>query len=103
MRELNDDDFESAVAAGACLIDFHATWCGPCKAIAPHVERLASAHEGHILFAKVDVDASPNAAAKFGIRSVPTFVALKDGAVLGTALGADPRKVAELANALRTD
>jgi len=96
MREIQTDEFEAATAKGVCLIDFHATWCGPCRAIAPTVQKLADAHEGRALIAKVDIDAEPKLAARFGIRGVPTFVALRDGETIGTVTGADPKRIAEL-------
>jgi len=73
------------------LIDFWATWCPPCKAIAPKFEELAASEskEGQFVFAKVDVDAQPDIAQEYGIRAMPTFVLIKDGEVLESIRGAN--------------
>jgi thioredoxin 1 len=79
--ELSELDFDSMVLrrAGAVLVDFTAAWCGPCKALSPIVARIADATRGRVLVTSVDVDASPNLAAKFGIRGMPTLVVFQDG------------------------
>ena len=69
------------------LIDFWATWCGPCRAMMPIVEEIAKENEGKIKVCKVNVDEEPELASKFDIMSIPTFVAIKDGKVVGTTLG----------------
>lgn len=70
------------------LIDFYASWCGPCKAIAPMLEQLAYEFETSVVFVKVDVDQNRELAKKFMLRSVPTLILLKDGAVLSAKQGA---------------
>ena len=82
------------------LLDFWATWCGPCRMIAPIVEELAQENP-HICFGKVNVDEEPALAAQFGITSIPTLVLLRGGKVVTTSLGyrpkADLEKLLELA------
>jgi thioredoxin 1 len=73
---------------GYVLIDFFATWCGPCKRIAPFFEKLADEYVG-IIFLKVDVDESPDLVNEFDIQAMPTFVFLKNGQVVKRVEGAD--------------
>lgn len=70
------------------VVDFWAVWCGPCKAIAPHLEAIANEHSGRIKIVKVDVDHSPAVAMKYNVRSIPTLLLVKDGKVLGQQVGA---------------
>ena len=73
------------------LIDFWATWCGPCKAIAPLIEEVASEFEGKIKVGKVDVDQNQGTAMKFGVRSIPTLLVIKNGEVVNQLVGAVPK------------
>lgn len=77
------------------LVDFWADWCGPCKMVAPVVEELASEYDGTVKFAKVDVDANPVTAGKYGVRSIPTLMIFKDGKPVGQVVGAVPKQVLE--------
>lgn len=70
------------------LIDFMAEWCGPCQGMAPHLEDFAASSAQNLAVAKVDVDAYPEVAARFMVRSVPTLMLLRDGQVLGLHVGA---------------
>ena len=72
------------------LLDFFATWCGPCRMIAPFVEEIAAEHPEYII-AKIDVDECTDLAREFGIESIPTLVVLKDGKIAKTAMGARPK------------
>lgn len=69
------------------LIDFWATWCGSSRAMMPVVAKIADENEGKIKVCKVNVDEEPDLAEKFGVMSIPTFVAVKNGKVLGTSIG----------------
>ena len=93
---VNQENFQKVVmeAPNRVLIDFWATWCGPCQMIAPHVEELARERED-ITVCKVDVDASPELAARFGITSIPTLVVMDKGQVVQTALGFRPKAAIE--------
>lgn len=77
---------------GAVVIDFYATWCGPCKRIAPTFEKLAEAFSG-ITFLKVDVDESADLVNKYDVNAMPTFIFLKDGVVIKRVEGADMKEL----------
>ena len=72
------------------LLDFFATWCGPCRMIAPFIEQIADEHPEYVI-CKIDVDEEPELAQAFGIQSIPTLVVLKNGEVAETAVGARPK------------
>ena len=72
------------------LLDFFATWCGPCRMIAPLIEQIADEHPEYVI-AKIDVDEEPELAQTFGIQSIPTLVVIKNGEVVNTATGARPK------------
>lgn len=69
------------------VVDFWATWCGPCKAIAPFLDDLSSEMAAQVKIVKLDVDQNPDTAAKYGIRSIPTLMIFKDGQVAATRVG----------------
>ncbi|KAI5454221.1 hypothetical protein NCC49_004284 [Naganishia albida] len=73
----------------ACVVDFHAVWCGPCHMIAPTFQQLSQKY-GHVQFLKVDVDKVPQISAKYSVRAMPTFIVLKGGKVVGEMKGANP-------------
>ena len=72
------------------LLDFFATWCGPCRMISPFIEQIAEEHPEYVI-AKIDVDEEPELAQEFGIQSIPTLVVIKNGEVVNTAVGGRPK------------
>jgi thioredoxin 1 len=80
------------------LVDFWATWCGPCKAIAPHVEAVAEELSGKAKVVKMDIDSNPQTPAKYGIRSIPTLLVFKGGEVVDQLVGnpGSKSKIADL-------
>ena len=82
--DLTERNFDEALAAaqGLALVDFWAEWCGPCRMVAPVLEELAEASEGQVTLMKVNVDESPALAARYGIRSIPTILFVKEGTVV---------------------
>ena len=79
----------------AVLLDFWAEWCGPCKMIAPLLDEVAGKYEDRLDVVKLNVDENPNVAQKFGIRSIPTLILFKDGAVQAQLMGAMPLRQLE--------
>jgi len=90
IKHVSDASFEADVIQSdvPVLVDYWAAWCGPCKMIAPLLEEAAKEYEGRVIIAKVDVDANPDTAAKFGIRGIPTLMLFKDGQATATKVGA---------------
>jgi thioredoxin len=92
-----EPSFDEAMAAseGLVIVDFWAEWCGPCRAIAPVLEELADASEGRVTLIKVNVDEHPDLAARYSVRSIPTILFVKNGAVVDRIVGAVPKSVLE--------
>ena len=88
--QISDSSFDSDVlqAEGPVLVDFWAEWCGPCKMIAPVLEELANEYGEKLKICKMDVDANPETAPKYGIRGIPTLILFNNGDVAGTKVGA---------------
>ncbi|MEP6786430.1 MAG: thioredoxin [Sphingomonadales bacterium] len=88
-KTISDGDFSSDVLGSETpvLVDFWATWCGPCKMLAPSLEELSEEFAGQVVIAKLDVDESPDAPARYGVRGVPTLMLFKGGDVIATKVG----------------
>jgi len=92
--EITDSNFEEIIQSEQpILVDFWAEWCGPCKMIGPVVEEIAGEYDGKAVVGKVDVDANPGVASKFGIRSIPTLLFFKNGEIVDKQVGAVPKAV----------
>jgi len=90
---VTNDTFDQEVlkASTIVMVDFWATWCGPCKIVAPVVEELAKEYEGKAKFAKVNTDENSDLATKYNIRGIPTLIFFKDGEVKDQIVGAVPK------------
>jgi len=94
---VTDASFSSEIeqAGGLVLVDFWATWCGPCHAVAPVLEQLAGEYAGKAKVTKVDVDANQRTAARFNVRSIPSILFFKNGKHVDTVVGAVPKATLE--------
>jgi thioredoxin 1 len=98
---VNDLNFDDVVLKSdlPVLVDFTATWCGPCRQVSPLVDQLADEYEGRAKVTKVDIDESPEVATRFGIRGVPTLLVFKGGQVVQQQVGAAAKsKLADMLN-----
>ena len=89
--ELNKDNFSTIINTDkTVLIDFFATWCGPCRMVSPIVDEITEEHPEFVV-AKVDVDKNPELAGEFSVMSIPTLVVIKDGKIINQSAGARPK------------
>ena len=93
VKSVTLDSFDKEVieSPNLALVDFWATWCGPCKIIAPVIEELAKEYEGTVTFRKVNTDENQELSNKYGIRGIPTLMFFKDGKILDQVVGAVPK------------
>lgn len=94
--QITDQNFEELVAQGKpLLIEFGASWCGPCRKIGPYIDEIAKTYEGQALVGKVDIEECDDLVEKFGIRNVPTVLYFKNGEVVDKNVGAAAKAVLE--------
>lgn len=99
--ELTKDNFDEVTKNGVALVDFWATWCGPCRMLSPVIDELAGEFEGRAAICKVNTDHEQELSAKFGIRSIPTILFMKNGEIVDQIVGATSKAVlADKINAL---
>ena len=91
MRQVNEKEFNELCSTGLVLVDFFATWCGPCKMIAPVLEELSKEIDD-VTFVKIDVDQDSAVAQKYQVMSIPTLFLLKDGEVVNKTMGFKPKE-----------
>lgn len=91
--KVSDSNFESEVLQSdtPVIVDFWAEWCGPCKALGPLVDQIADEFQGRLKVVKVNIDESPVAGTKYGVRSIPTLMVFKNGQVTNTRVGGMPK------------
>ncbi len=90
--EITDSNFEGLLAEGKpVVVDFWAPWCGPCKAVAPIIEELASEYDGQVIIGKCDVDENTDLPAQFGVRNIPTVLFLKNGELVDKVVSSAPK------------
>jgi len=101
--ELNSSSFQTEIIdfKGAALVDFWAPWCGPCRMMTPILENLAEKMAGKVKITKLNVDDSPDIAAKFNVSTIPTLIFFKDGKPVHTSIGVVPE--AELENQIKAN
>lgn len=94
---VTDGDFQKEVleCAVPTIVDFWASWCGPCKMIGPMFEELSNEYSGKVKFAKVNVDENPKTPTTYGVRSIPTLIMFKGGKILEQIVGAVPKNQLE--------
>ncbi|ATA86840.1 thioredoxin [Capnocytophaga gingivalis ATCC 33624] len=91
--QITDASFEEVVLKSdkPVLVDFWATWCGPCRMLGPVIEEIATEYEGRVVVGKVDVDSNQEYAAKYGVRNIPTVLVFQNGEVVGRQVGVAPK------------
>lgn len=95
MKIVTMEEFDEITATGVVLVDFFATWCGPCKMIAPVLEELAETYKDQATIIKVDVDQQQELAQRYGVMSIPTLILFKNGKDIKTVSGFQPKPMLE--------
>ena len=96
VKIITKDTFEETINCGkTVLVDFFATWCGPCKMLAPIIEELAKEYEGKVKVGKVNIDEEPGLAQQFRVMSIPTLLLFENGKVVANSVGAVPKHQVE--------
>jgi thioredoxin 1 len=92
--DVSDQDFESEIIKSSLpvLLDLWAPWCGPCRMVAPIIEKLSETYDGKVKFCRLNVDENPQTAARYRVMSIPTLMFFKDGQVADTVIGAVPER-----------
>ena len=90
--KITEQDFDGIIAKGVTLVDFWATWCGPCRMIAPIIDQLADDNAGKAVVGKVDVDENPSIAQRYKVMTIPTMIVFKDGEEISRVVGARPKQ-----------
>jgi len=90
--ELTNENFDATISEGVSLVDFWAPWCGPCRMIAPVIDELAGDFEGKANICKVNTDEQQDLATKYGVRSIPTILFMKNGEIVDQLVGASSKQ-----------
>ena len=95
-QKITSDNLQALIATGKpVVLDFWATWCGPCKKVGPYIEQLAEEYAEQAIIGKVDVDENQDLPMQFGVRNIPTILFIKDGQVVDKQIGAVPKNILE--------
>ena len=95
-RKITSDNLQALIATGKpVVLDFWATWCGPCRMVAPVIEALATEYDGRAIVGKCDIEEDENLPAQYGVRNIPTILFIKDGQVVDKQVGAASRQILE--------
>lgn len=92
VQKMNTDDFNAMDKSGLVVVDFNATWCGPCRMLGPVLEELSQDYEGKVKFVAIDTDENPRLAESFSVISIPAVMFLKDGVKVDQSIGFVPKK-----------
>jgi thioredoxin 1 len=92
IRKFTDENFDEETKEGVVLVDLWAPWCGPCRAVAPIVDELASDYDGKVTIGKLNIDENPIVPGRFMVRGIPTLLVFKDGQLADTVVGLTPKE-----------